>query len=205
MDPATADVREKDDSRNATEEAILAAAVEALEEESYDRMTIDSIARRAFVSRTSVYFYFANKRAIVDRLIQNAFLSIREAASPYFDGDGDPRAELRLSLTRVVKEVNRHATTLLLALRIYGESDHLPPEWEPYIRRMVEAAERRIARDQERGIAHADIEARVSAQALTAMVERHIFIDVLGRKGDPRESIRALSQLWWRAVYSGPE
>ena len=77
--------------RNATEDAILAAARELLGEGSHEQVTIDRIARRAFVSRTTVYFYFDNKRELVDRLIHLAFADMREAAGPYLDGAGEPR------------------------------------------------------------------------------------------------------------------
>src|SRR4249919_2934529 len=86
------------ESRNATEEAILDAARDALSDTEYRRLTMDVIAKRAFVSRTALYFYFPNKRALVDRLILRAFLDMYEAAAPYLDGAGDPRAELRRGL-----------------------------------------------------------------------------------------------------------
>lgn len=192
-------------SRNATEAAILEAARGAIAEDGYDRVTIDGIAKRAFVSRTSVYFYFPNKRAVVDRLIQRTFSDMYAAGAPYLRGEGDPRAELHAAIARVVVVVNRNADMLVLAAKLYGEEDHLPPEWEPYIRRLVVAAERRIRRDQERGAAPADISPRVSAQALTAMVERHITVEVVRGRGSATESIRVLAELWWRAVYSWPD
>ena len=187
--------------RNATEDAILAAARRALVEEPYDRLTMDGIARRAHVSRTAVYFYFPNKRAVIDRLIQQAFSDMYEASSPYLDGDGEPRLQLRLGLARMVSCVNAHGPVLLLAAHLSGREDRLPTEWEPYIRRFIVSAERRIRRDQERGIAPADISPRISAQALCAMVERHITIEVIGGGGDVTETIRVLSELWYRAVY----
>ena len=192
------------DPRNATEDAILAAAREALAEGPHEDLTIDAIARRAYVSRTTVYFYFENKRAVIDRLIQQAFAEIGEAAAPYLEGGGEPRVELRLALSRVVAAVNRHASILLLAAHLSGREDRLPPEWEPYIRGLVAAAEARIRRDQERGIAPADISPRISAQALCAMVERHLSSEVVRGGGDANESIRVLAELWWRAVYSRP-
>lgn len=192
-------------SRNSTEEAILGAARQALAHDGYDRVTIDGIAKRAYVSRTAVYFYFTNKRAVIDRLIQGAFADIYAAAQPYLGGNGDPRGELRTALARVVAVVNANADLLLLATRLYGQEDRLPPEWEPYIRRLVVAAERRIRRDQERGVAPSDISARVSAQALTAMVERHISMEVVRGGQSATESIRVLAELWWRAVYSWPD
>jgi TetR/AcrR family transcriptional regulator, ethionamide resistance regulator len=190
--------------RNATEDAILAAARQALVEEPYDRLTMDGIARRAHVSRTAVYFYFPNKRAVIDRLIQQAFSDMYEASSPYLDGDGEPRLQLRLGLARMVSCVNAHGPVLLLAAHLSGREDRLPTEWEPYIRRFIVSAERRIRRDQERGIAPADISPRISAQALCAMVERHITMEIVRKGGDATESIRVLAELWWRAVYSHP-
>ena len=188
--------------RNATEDAILGAARELLEEGSHEAVTIDRIARRAFVSRTTVYFYFANKRAVMDRLIQQAFADMYSAGSLYFEGSGEPRAELRLGLARFVGVVNRNGPILLLAAHLYGEHEHMPAEWEPYINRFVDGAEARIARDQQRGIAPSDISARIAAQALCAMVERHLTVEVLRHGRDINEAIRALAELWWRAVYA---
>jgi AcrR family transcriptional regulator len=192
-------------SRNPTEDAILAAAREALLEEPYDAVTIEGIARRAYVSRTTVYFYFPNKRAVVDRLIQRAFADILEAAAPYLEGDGDPRAELHAALAGVVGVVDRDASILRLALWLYGREDHLPAEWAPHIQRLVVAGAKRIARDQKRGLAPDDIPARTSALALSAMVERHVGMEIVRSGRDGHESIRVLSELWWRAVYSKPE
>ena len=71
--------------RNATEDGILAAAREMLAEASYDELTVDAIARRCYVSRTAVYFYFPNKRAVIDRLIQQVFTDMLTAARPYLE------------------------------------------------------------------------------------------------------------------------
>ena len=203
MTPAAAEARRAVQTRNATEEAILDAAREALAEKGFGQLTMDAIARKAYVSRTAVYFYFPNKRAVVDRLIQHAFSEMYVAASPYLDGDGDPRKELRAGLARVVAVVNRHARVLLLAAQLSGErGEHLPDEWAPFIRRFAERAEARIARDQEHGIAPDDISAKISAQALLAMVENHIVRELVLGRGDATESIRVLAELWWRAVYS---
>jgi len=190
--------------RNATEDAILEAGREVLKEVPFDDLRMDMIARRAFVSRTTVYFYFDNKRALVDRLIHLAFADMREAAAPYLDGAGEPRLELRLALTRVIGVVNANEDVLLLAAALFGQGDHLPAKWEPYIRRFVADATGRIRRDQERGIAPDDIDPAISAQALCAMVERHVTMEIIRGGRQITESVRVLSELWWRAVYSHP-
>jgi AcrR family transcriptional regulator len=204
--PAAAAARRAVQTRNATEEAILTAAREALGEKGFEALTMDAIARKAFVSRTAVYFYFPNKRAVVDRLIQQAFSEMYLAASEYLDGEGDPRRELRSGLARVMAVVNRNGRVLLLAAQLSGaRGEHLPDEWAPYVTRFVERAEARIARDQARGIAPDDIAPRLSAQALLAMVEQHITRELVLKRGDVSESIRVLAELWWRAVYSRPD
>ena len=192
------------ESRNATEEAILDAARDALADTPYRRLTMDTIARRAFTSRTALYFYFPNKRALVDRLIARAFMDMYEAASPYLEGTGDPRAELRRGLARAVKVIDSNAHVLTLAAMLSGEEDRLPPQWLPYVFRFVEGATARIARDQARGIAPSDIPPRLAAQALLAMVERHVTLELIQGGGDAHQSIRVLAELWWRAVYSKP-
>jgi AcrR family transcriptional regulator len=192
-------------TRNATEESILEAALEALAEEPYERLTIDGIARRAFVSRTAVYFYFPNKRAVIDRLIQHAFTDIYHAAEPYLEGEGDPRRDLHSAFARTMDAVNDNATVLLLAASLRQQTDGLPREWEQYILRLRNAAARRIRRDQQRGIAPDDIPAGMSAQALLSMVESHIVREVMRGDGDTGRTVTLLAELWWRAVYSKPE
>lgn len=207
-DPTATEIPDASDieSRNATERAILDAARQAVAEVPYEKLTMGEIARRAFVSRTAVYFYFDDKRALIDRLIQRAFQDMYEGASAYLDGQGDPRRELRLAISRTVATVNENAHVLLLAARLLGEhEDRMPPEFAPYVSRFVTSATRRIARDQQRGIAPTDIPPRLSAAALLAMVESHITREVVVGGGDVNESIRVLAELWWRAVYSRPE
>jgi AcrR family transcriptional regulator len=190
--------------RNETEAAILDAARGVIAEGGYDRMTMNGLAQRAYVSRTNVYFYFANKRAVIDRLVQQAFAEMLVAGAPYLEGSGDPRRELRLGLARVVGVVNKNGHVLMLAGRLSGAEDGLPTEWEPYVRRLVRASERRIRADQMRGHAPTDIDAGISARALCAMVERHISTEVVKGQQSITESVRTLAELWYRAVYLFP-
>jgi AcrR family transcriptional regulator len=188
-------------SRNPTEDAILEAARAALLEDGFDKLKMETIAKRAFVSRTAVYFYFSNKRAVVDRLIQTAFADMYQAASVYLEGDGDPRVELHEALQQTVDVVNREQDVLLLAASLSGSDGQLPPEWASYILRFVNGAAARIARDQAAGLAPDDIPARISAQALLSMVERHVIRELMLGRGNAEESVRTLAELWWRAVY----
>jgi len=79
----------------------------------------------------------------------------------------------------------------------------MPKGWRPFIMRLVEGATARITRDQRRGLAPSDIPASISAQALLGMIEGHIVRDVILGGADANESIKILSELWYRAVYAG--
>jgi AcrR family transcriptional regulator len=190
--------------RNETEAAILDAARAAIADEGYDRLTMNGLAQRAYVSRTNVYFYFANKRAVLDRLVQQSFAEMLVAGAPYLDGNGEPRRELRLGMARVVGVVNKNAAVLLLAGKLSGAEDGLPLEWQPYVRRLVRAAERRIRSDQMRGKAPNDIDAGIASRALMAMVERHITHEVIHGEQSMTETVATLAELWYRAVYLFP-
>jgi AcrR family transcriptional regulator len=190
--------------RNETEAAILDAARAAIATEGYDRLTMNGLAQRAYVSRTNVYFYFANKRAVLDRLVQQSFAEMLVAGAPYLDGNGDPRRELRLGMARVIGVVNQNAAVLLLAGKLSGAEDGLPTEWQPYVRRLVRAAERRIRADQMRGKAPNDIDAGIASRALMAMVERHITTEVIHGQQSVTETVATLAELWYRAVYLFP-
>ena len=148
-------------TRNATEEAILDAAREALAEKGFDALTMDAIARKAFVvahRRLLLLPQQARGRRPPDPAgVQR---DVRRGERRTSTATATRARELRASLARVVGVVNRNAGLLLLAAQLSGaRGEHLPDEWAPYIMRFVERAEARIARDQERGIAPDDIAA----------------------------------------------
>ena len=163
--------------RNATEDAILAAARRRCSRRPYDELTMDAIARRAFVSRTTVYFYFDNKRALVDRLIQRAFADMLDAAAPYLDGE---RRAARSSCASRWPASSRWSTptqdVLLLAAELFGRrATSCPPSGSRTSRRFVADATGRIrARPGARHAPPTTSDPRISAQALCAMVERHV-------------------------------
>ncbi len=104
-----------------------------------------------------------------------------------------------------VAAASRNATVLLLAARLSGQMDRLPPEWEPYIMRLRNAAARRIRGDQQRGIAPArhpggDLRERAARDGRGPGRAR-------GRASAARtrpRPVRVLAELWWRAVYLYP-
>jgi AcrR family transcriptional regulator len=70
--------------RDATREAILAAALRAFARDGYRRTALDRVAREADISRAALYLHFANKealfRALVEMLHTRTFAEASDAA-----------------------------------------------------------------------------------------------------------------------------
>ena len=185
MTPAAAAARKSVQTRNATEEAILAAARDALDEKGFGALTMDTIAKRAS-SRAPRSTSIPQQAAVVDRLIQQAFSEMYLAASPYLDGEGDDvRRELRTALARVVGVVNRNGAVLLLAAQLTGaRGEHLPSEWAR-TSTASPTAPRRASRATRSAASRRPTSRRASAaQALLAMVENHITREIVLDGGD---------------------
>ena len=167
---------------------------------------MDAIARkRAFVSRTAVYFYFANKRAVVDRLDPAAFPRSTRRRRRTSTASATRGASCAPALARVVAVVNSNAGRAPARRpQLSGAGERMPEGWRPYIMRFVERATARIARDQRRGIAPTDIAPRLSAPGAAGDGRGPHHPRVVIKRGDATESISSLAELWWRAVYSRP-
>jgi hypothetical protein len=159
-------------TRNATEEAILDAARAALAEKGFEALTMDAIARKAFVSRTAVYFTSptsAGRRPAHPAVLQRDV----PRGEPLPGRRRRPRRDLRASLARVVAVVNANGGLLLLAAQLSaraastcrrsGSPTSCASSSAPSASRATRStASRRRHRP------------RLSAQALLAMVENHI-------------------------------
>lgn len=69
----------------ATREAILAAAAQVLVKEGYERTTTNRIAETAGVSVGSLYQYFANKEAVVERLLERHITQVLSLLAQHVD------------------------------------------------------------------------------------------------------------------------
>ncbi len=66
---------------------ILDAALEVIAEKSFDKASVEEIARVAGVSKGSVYLYFPSKQAIIDELVRRySLLPPLESLATVFAG-----------------------------------------------------------------------------------------------------------------------
>lgn len=153
--------------------AILAAALDLLRDEGYVALTIDAIAKRAGVARTTIYRWWPSAGSIaVDLLIDlGATLAPPPASS------GDPLRALRLEMRRIASVSDDLPGRLLTA--ILGEAQNDPAIRVALLERLIyprrEATMRVIREAQALGLIRDD----VSPQTVTDLFFGPIFYRML--------------------------
>ncbi len=83
----------KAERRKQSEKLILRVAEEVFAERGFTGATITEIAQRAALPKTNIHYYFANKKKLYQRVIEDVFTEWLEAAEEFADID-DPHAAL---------------------------------------------------------------------------------------------------------------
>jgi AcrR family transcriptional regulator len=182
----------------ATEQAILRATGEILQDTSMHDLAVRDILERAGVSRATFYFYFASKHAPVATL----FRGVLEDVLAVFDrhwatADGDPREGLRTALAASYELFAANAP-LLRAVADARADPEVGEAFHTMIDRLIATAAAKIEREGAGGDAHA------LAAAMIWMNERCFYLHSLGA-GSPwagdDEMLDALAAVWVAAVY----
>ena len=126
------------------EHAILTAARTMLEHKRLAAVTTDELAAGAGLSRSSFYFYFDSKTAVLTALLDELSTELREENGPWLDAVGPAREALRSATAHTVA---LWRTSGGLLRQAYGGDDEQLAQWrdaivERGVRRMAEKVER---------------------------------------------------------------
>ena len=135
--------------------AIHAAVLELIRDEGYRAVTIDAVARRAGVARTTIYRWWPSIAA----LLVDVVLELGMTAAPPPAVGGDPLRAIRLEMRRIA------AVTTELTGRLYavllGEAQHDPQIRAELHERLItprrEASARVVREAQARGLLRDDV------------------------------------------------
>ena len=87
---------------------VLDAALAVFGEKGFAATKVDDIARRAGVSKGTVYLYFASKEALLEGIVQRAVAPIAESAVvDMVRFEGDPRVPIRILLNMLCQVLGR--------------------------------------------------------------------------------------------------
>ncbi|GAA0472481.1 AcrR family transcriptional regulator [Actinoplanes campanulatus] len=135
------------------ERAILETARTLLARKPLADITIDELAAGADISRSSFYFYFDSKIAVVVALLHGLTGELGRDSGPWLEGSGPDEAALRRSLTALAVLWREQGRLIAGAL---AAAPGCPPlaEWRAGLRAAhVERLAARISRDRAAGLA----------------------------------------------------
>lgn len=135
------------------ERAILDAARTLLEAKPLSAVTTDELAGGAGLSRSSFYFYFDSKVAVLAALLEELSIELREENSPWLDSDGPSLPALRSATAHTVTLWRTSAGLLRQAFT--GDDAQLVAWRDALVDRGIRRTAAKVERDRAAGLAPA--------------------------------------------------
>jgi AcrR family transcriptional regulator len=184
--------------REAIEAGVLEATEALLEEgASFTELSVERIATRAGISRTSFYFYFRDKRELLMRLTEDVSDVLYRQADGWWSGAGDGAADLDRALREILGTYREHAALLRAVVETAAYDEPIGAFWRALMGRFIEATRARLERDELTGLP-----AEETAFVLVWMTERACYQQVVRERDVEDEAlISAITGIWRQAVY----
>lgn len=194
------------DGRSDVENAIFAATERLLEVQPLQDVRVARIIEESGVSRSSFYFYFSSKYAVINALLARMMddMAVSMAAFVERGPDVPPRAALRQSIISGARLWTEHK----MLMRAVHEHWHVQPKlrenWLRVHRAFTEDIAAQIDRERAAGMAPDGLDSRQLASMLVWSSGQLMFVAGLGIDDDlPGEDalIDPLASLWVGAIY----
>ena len=157
-----------------TDQAILRAALQLLTDRGYAGMSVEGVASRAGVGKTTIYRRYASK----EELVAAALAALRDDLGPLPD-TGDIRSdmvEMILQMRRALQQGPGLGMIGALLVEERRSPELLELLRERLLRPRREEAIMVLQRGVDRGEIRADVDLEVAVQAMVgAVITRHIF------------------------------
>jgi AcrR family transcriptional regulator len=175
------------------EQAILAAATELFGKKPIGQITIDELAAAAGLSRSSFYFYFGSKHAVLAALVESIADDLAAGHNAWLDGTGCDEDAIREATSRLAALWRTHGA-LIEQARAAGN------EYRPVVEFLDGAADRfaarlaaKIIRDRQAGVAPPGIAPDVLARMVDAVRSARLRT-LIGRR-DSRADARVVEDV----------
>lgn len=175
--------------------AILDAAERQLAEDGVDRMTVETIATAAGITRGALYFYFASKNDVLAALVSRTAVSVAEAVDRAMAGaPEDPREALREGVFETGRLWAEHGAVMRVAVELTPVVPAIEASWQAAVSATAGATRKLLVNagvpDDESPVGAAALSA-----ALVSMTERH-FYAASKRKGALENAAQTLTHVW---------
>ena len=190
------------------EAAILDTMAELLAERPLSSLSIDELAQGAGISRSTFYFYFDSREAVLRALSARLADLVFEVSGSWLRrGDEQPEQALRRAIGNYLDLWHEHGAVLRAIANSCAGDPELQAFWTEVGTRFVAAAAEQIRRERDAGLAlPAPPTATDLALVLSSMSERVCHGASQGHLSDRARTRLAdtLAIAWHRAIYGTP-
>lgn len=187
------------------EQEILQGAYELLRDTPMRTVSIDDLAKRAGISRSSFYFYFESKWQVLSALLSRVTADVFAASKLIFDRPAGmpPEAAIEHAVAEVVQVWERHGHVLREVGDAAATVPELQTQWNEILGQFIDAAAAAIERDRSAGIASQGPPARSLAAALMWMGERNLgLMSSRSENAIPlADMVDTVTTVWLRTVF----
>lgn len=193
---STAPIRKPGRPRSAqAHQAILDATLALLVEEGYQGMSLEAVAARAGVGKTTIYRRWASKEQLVVDMLASL------DTNPHFHETGDLRADLIAHLRREL-DPNTNPVMRRLLFRLMGELIENPELFAVYRERVIEPQMRELTEAVNRAVARGELRPDVDPEMLLEMVGGPIAFHLIltGKMNFPPDMPDRLVGALWNGI-----
>lgn len=172
MTSSTADVgarRRAPSKGDRREQAILEVARELLKTRAIAQIPIDELASGAGISRSSFYFYFDSKQAVLAALLGEISVELAEENAAWLDGTGPDEPALRAATRHSVELWTRSGNLLTQAYAASPDDGEIGTWFAGVMQRGTDRLAARIERDRAAGLAPEGPDARALARMVLGL------------------------------------
>ena len=163
-----------------TREAILASALAFFRDHPFRDLTVGELMARVGASRPTFYQYFGDMHELMAVLLEGVRTDILMAASPWFEGEGDPVAELKVSLAGLVDVCYQRGNLLRAVSDAAVSNANMEKAWTRFMSSFDDTVAARIEQHQAKGVIDS-FPARPVAVALNRL-DASLLIESFGRR-----------------------
>jgi TetR/AcrR family transcriptional regulator, ethionamide resistance regulator len=188
-----------------TARAILDTAARLLADRSLRQIGIDELTAGAGVSRSTFYFHFESRDAVLYALSEQVLREIYASGAVWFRrSDEEPDVAIRRALTATVALWRTHGGVLRASVRGRETDPRLAELWVEVARRFMRSTAVQIESERRAGLAvPGPPSAQVLARVLVLMNETTCYHQTLAMPSEKWDAdiVDTLSTVWMRAIY----
>lgn len=164
---------------DARPDEVLDAAMAVFAERGFAATKVEDIAKRAGVSKGTVYLYFASKEALIEGIIKRAVAPIAEGALPQIaQFEGDPRLPITM-LLKALAQLLSDPDRLVIPRLFLREGMNMPAIADIYRRDVLDLAIPALTGLVQRGVAGGylrNVDPELTVRSIVGPVVAHVAL-----------------------------